>query len=93
LDHLEDSKHKTNNQQHLKNKKASEEQHHLEYPLHPGIKIFFLVYVILVTISVKKMQIVEPMQRTKANMKAIQTTVISKSHTKHNTKIITISVH
>ena len=57
---------RTQNQQweHLKKKKDSKEQHHSEYPLHPGVKIFFLVDSILVKIVVRKLQIVEPIQRT-----------------------------
>jgi hypothetical protein len=85
LDHLEDSEYRINNQQHLKKKKTSEEKHHSEDPLHPGIKLFFLVYVILVTILDTKMQTVEPMPRTEETMKAIQTTVILESHMKHKT--------
>jgi hypothetical protein len=64
LDHLEYLEHRINSQQHLKKKNASEEKHHSEDLLHPGIKLFFLVYVILVTILVTKLQTVEPMQRT-----------------------------
>jgi hypothetical protein len=64
LDHLEYLEHRTNSQQHLKKKNASEEKHHSEDLLHPGIKLFFLAYVILVTILVTKFQTIEPMQRT-----------------------------
>jgi hypothetical protein len=52
-------------------KKDSKEKDDLEDPLHPCIKQFFLVYVILVTIFVTNMKIVEPMPRKKATMKAI----------------------
>ena len=85
LDHLEDSEHRINNQQHLNKKNASEEKHHSKYPLHQGIKLFILVYAILVTILVTKMQIVYHMPRTEETMKPIQITIISESHMKHIT--------
>jgi len=93
LDHPKYSKHRINNQRHLNKKKVSEEQHHLEYPLHPGIKLFFLFYVILVKILDTKLQTVEPMPRKKETIKAIQRTIILGKHMKHITKLTTISVH
>jgi hypothetical protein len=93
LDHLEDLEHRINNQQQLKKKKDLKEKHHLEYPLHLGIKLFLLVYVIHVTILVRKLQTVEPMPRIETTMRAIQTTCISESHMKHRTSITTILIH
>jgi hypothetical protein len=83
LDHLEYLEHRNINQRHLKKKKFSKEKHHLGDPLHPGIKLFFLVYVILVIILVTMLQNVEPMSRTESTMNNIQTKVILESHMKH----------
>jgi hypothetical protein len=93
LDHLEDSENTINNQQHLKKKNDSEEKHHSKDPLHPGIKLFFLVYVILVTILDTKLQTIEPMPRIEETMKAIKTIVILEIHMKHITKITIVLVH
>jgi hypothetical protein len=50
LDHLEYSEYIIRSQQHVKKKKTSKEQLHSEDPLHIGIKLFFLVHVIIVTL-------------------------------------------
>jgi hypothetical protein len=61
LDHLEYLEQRINNQQSLNNNNAPEKKHHSKHPLHLGIKLIFLVYVILVTILDTKMKNVDLM--------------------------------
>jgi hypothetical protein len=55
LEHLEDLEYRINSQQHLKKNKTSEEKDHSEEPLHPVIKQFFFVDVIIVKILITKL--------------------------------------